>query len=227
MFIFNQSCLLCRQTANTVICGYCQSYFSTTTHRCLSCATPLSKSHQYCANCLLHSQPIKQSWVLYDYDKHLSYLIKKFKYQKQLAIGHFFNKKISQAYEKISQYHHHYDLIIPMPIHQERIKNRGFNQSIELTRKLAQQYPEKFISQAVIRQKNTPSFTQLNLKQRQQQVKKIFAINHSFESINTVLIIDDVMTTGCTINELAKTIYQQNPSIKVDALCVARATLTT
>ena len=224
LIILTQQCFLCYENTNACVCQNCESHFQTTQHRCISCAVALNSTYQYCSDCLRQAKPIKQSWVCYDYDEHLAYLIKKFKYQKQLAIGDFFAKKISQAYQKISQYHH-YDFIIPMPIHIKRITERGFNQSIELTRHLAKQHPEKFNPQYIIRQKYTLSFTKLTLKQRQQQVKKIFATNVDFNAFKTILVIDDVITTGSTINELAKTIYQQNPRIQIDALCLARADL--
>lgn len=219
-----QQCILCFEKSTDCLCTSCQAHLPQTAHRCLCCAIALNTSHQYCASCLTQNLPVNCSWAIYDYDKTLAYLIKQFKYKRRLEIGAFFASQLSKMYAKIKRYNN-YQMIIPMPIHRKRIAQRGFNQSIELTRHLERQYPQLFDHHLVARCKNTPSLTGLTLKQRQQQIKNTFIVRTLSPAINNVLLIDDVMTTGSSFNELAKTIKKNYPHIQFDALCLARAQL--
>ena len=167
---------------------------------------------------------MEHTWALYDYEAALPYLIKRFKYQRQLAIGAFFAREIARAYESIVHHRGQYDVVIPMPLHYRRIKERGFNQALELLALVSNKYPGLINYKLCRRIKETPKFAHLNLAQRKSHIKKAFDIHYT--SAKRILIVDDVMTTGATFNELTKSIKSKNTHItSVDALCLARAVL--
>ena len=221
-----QQCCLCSQASKEVICHHCADSLPTQTHRCQTCALPLDQiNHHYCGQCLKQTPIINRTWALYDYGNALPYLIKSFKYHHKLPIGHFFAHKIANAYQSIVRHHWVYDLIIPMPLHPKRIKERGFNQSIELSSQLQKHHPNLVQVNACYRTKSVPAFSGLNKKQRQKHIKNIFNIHEQyFNYKQRILLLDDIMTTGSSINELAKSIKKYQPKVSVDALCLARAT---
>ncbi len=225
--LIQQQCYLCQTPSKEVVCEFCEQKLPTQNHRCKTCALPLvDNQSQFCGQCLVHTPIINQVFALYDYQDALPYLIKQFKYQHQLFIGNFLAKKVLTAYQAISHHQGQYDQVIPMPLHQNRIKERGFNQSLELVRLLQKQHPNLINYQSVSRIKHNPAFSGLGKKQRQILIKNTFMVNNGHLSqANKILLIDDIMTTGSSLNELAKVLKQQYPTTQVDALCLARAKL--
>ncbi len=219
-----QICVLCASASSFAVCERCYTVLPKQTRRCLSCATKLYTTSNYCTECLLKPPYMEHTWALYDYEAALPYLIKQFKYQRQLSIGAFFAREIGHAYESIVRHSGQYDVIIPMPLHYKRIRERGFNQVLELLAVVSNKYPNQIDYQLCGRIKETPKFAHLNLVQRKRHIKNAFDISHI--RAKHILIVDDVMTTGASLNELAKSIKSKNTHIiSVDALCLARAVL--
>ncbi|SFV69964.1 Competence protein F homolog, phosphoribosyltransferase domain; protein YhgH required for utilization of DNA as sole source of carbon and energy [hydrothermal vent metagenome] len=208
-----QSCFLCHKTALNCICPNCENILYSKERRCLNCATILKQPTNYCANCLRKPPNFDNAYTLFTYNSVVSYLIKQFKYQDKLFIGKFFAQKIQQSIKTI--YKDELPLIIAMPIHKNKIKQRGFNQVIELLSEVKHQT----VCQRI---KETLSFTNLKLSQRQKEIKNAFKC----QKINNkhILLVDDVMTTTSSINELAREIKKQKSHIeRIDVLCLARA----
>ncbi len=214
-----QICCLCYENSSEVVCSSCQLSLTTVKHYCAACALPLNTNNQYCQTCLLDPPSIDKIWALYRYNKTIAYLVSQFKYHKQLAIGVLFAKKIANFYHhQLKNYN--YDLIIPMPLHRKRILERGFNQVLEITRLIDS---NKIKTKFVKRSKNTKHLTDLTAKQRAQQIKNAFIVQSLPVNIGKILIIDDITTTGSTLNELAKTIKSHYSNCQTHALCLAHA----
>ncbi len=112
---------------------------------------------------------------------------------------------------------------MPVPLHKSRMRQRGFNQSIEISRVIAKRLKLPIEYKAVTRKKPTAAQTGLDAKQRQKNIKGAFEltgkINHKH-----ILIVDDVITTGATVNELAR-LLKKNGVEQVGVLSIARAPL--
>lgn len=218
-----QSCVLCAQQADFCICADCQTQFKKHTFRCKACARHLSGNLDFCGACLAHSPIFDRAWTLYDYEGVIAYLIKQFKYHKKLCIGAYFAHQLKQTYQQIAG---KYDAIIPMPLNKKRIRVRGYNQVVEL---LTQFNKRNIIidTHSCIRQKATQSLTSLTLEQRKKEIKGAFKVKSPLP-YQRVLLIDDVMTTGSSLNELAKTILKSSPKVQgCDVLTLARGTTLT
>jgi ComF family protein len=116
------------------------------------------------------------------------------------------------------------DLIIPMPMHPTRLKERGFNQALEiakvLTKNCKEKSKDKLDYKSTIRQTLTPPQASLPLKERVKNIKGAFKVNTDLAG-KRIAIVDDVMTTGASLNELAKTLKKAGAS-HVECWVIAR-----
>jgi len=97
--------------------------------------------------------------------------------------------------------------IIPVPLHPKRLRLRGYNQAHEIAKIIAKQQNRPLLSDALVRTKNTAMQAELHEKQRANNVRAAFALNQTIES-DTVIVMDDVMTTGQTLRSVAKCLNQ-------------------
>ena len=111
------------------------------------------------------------------------------------------------------------ELIIPIPLHRKRLRQRGFNQAVELARPIAKQLGLSIDRTLCKRIKNTPAQITLEAKQRQQNMRNAFQIKPP--NLDYIAIIDDVMTTTSTVNELCKCLRKQGVK-KIDVWVIAR-----
>jgi len=216
----SQNCIVCSEPAHHVVCQSCEDGFGAQEQRCTSCAAPLNQSLDYCGNCLRSSPSFHRAFTLYDYEGVVAYLIKKMKYDARLSVAQFFAKKITKKIDEIQSFDHHYDAIIPMPLHKKRLRERGYNQVVELLRGL----DKKCVidTKSIQRLKSTAPLTDLSLAQRKKEIKGAFSLVHPMNYKN-ILLVDDVMTTGSSLNELAKTILKNTDLERCDVLTLARA----
>lgn len=152
----------------------------------------------------------------------------RYKYGSMLNLGSTFGEFLA---DKINAENHFMsiDLIIPMPMHPQRLKERGFNQALEIAKVLTKNCKEKLEYTkldytSVERQTLTPPQASLPLKERVKNIKGAFKVNadklDKFQG-KRIAIVDDVMTTGASLNELAKTLKKAGAS-HVECWVIAR-----
>jgi len=112
------------------------------------------------------------------------------------------------------------DLIIPMPLHTNRVKSRGFNQSLEIAKVIAKRHQLAMDRHSCEKVKDTPPQASLAYKDRIKNMKNVFRCNTQYQDLH-IGIIDDVMTTGASLNELAKTLKKADAS-KISSYVLAR-----
>ncbi|WP_269533793.1 ComF family protein [Chitinimonas sp. BJYL2] len=112
------------------------------------------------------------------------------------------------------------DCVIAMPLHSSRLRERGFNQSAELARHLARALDLTLALDRVARIHPAPPQAKQNRKERQRQVRGAFAVTGEVAGLH-VAVVDDVMTTGASLNELARTLKQAGAR-RVDCWVLAR-----
>jgi ComF family protein len=131
----------------------------------------------------------------------VNHLIHELKYRRQMRharlLGELFLREVGPRITILP------DAIIPVPLHRSRLRHRGFNQSVELARPIARSLGVQIDRRAAIRICNTPPQTGLPINQRQQNVRDAFAIRGPI-SHRHVAIVDDVMTSGHTVSQLAR-----------------------
>ena len=214
--IFKPSCLLCAspQANNHAACRACLNDLPW--HPKTSCPQcGLASSGQLCGSCISSSPDFDATTSVFLYDYPIDAMMQRYKYGNMLNLGHTFGQLLS---EKLSL--ENIDLIIPMPMHPTRLKQRGFNQALEIAKVLTKNCKDKLDYKNVERQTLTPPQASLPLKERVKNIKGAFKVEADLTG-KKIAIVDDVMTTGASLNELAKTLKKAGAS-HVECWVIAR-----
>ncbi len=149
-------------------------------------------------------------------------LIHDLKYNNYQSIGTLLGKAIASQIQQSNRYTQ-FDYIVPLPLHYKRVKQRGYNQSELIAAEVARQLQVPLNTTNVYRIRNNESQTQKSLTERIENVKDLFALHDSTLFANkTILLIDDVLTTGSTIIACCKAL-QKSPNIKIHIYTAATA----
>ncbi len=197
---FPPTCLHCQQIGqhSTPIPGLCP--------QCLDSLIPLPQQFEE-AHILsrLHPCYLDELWIAYQFNPVVRDLIHAIKYQKMPRLGERFGKYARKELEphllKVSQYR-----VLPIPLHKIREKEREYNQSLCIARGIFAASNGQLRNDILFRQRNTKSQTQLNRLEREENVQGAFALNSQLlaEMSCDAILVDDVVTTGATMNECAR-----------------------
>ena len=232
-----QECLLCSsQTTNDssrnflstettpVICSICEPSLPKTDISCSKCSTPLnSNSHtELCGQCISQERYWHHCIAPFIYRDSITKLIHQFKYQNDQTLKKYFAHAIIDYIQENDELKNE-KLITHVPMHPKRFFERGYNQSLglALTISTLTNIPHKNL---LIKNQITPSQVTLSKKDRQIQLKNSFNVKDNQEySIENkhIILVDDVVTTGATSTELAKTLKRFGAK-QVDIWCIAR-----
>ncbi len=223
--IYPNKCLSCQEVISydANFCPSCwQSLEYIKSPFCKICAFPFElqiiTTEKICANCLTKKQYFDETIAIYCYNETIGKAIANFKYRDQTYFAKIFAKNLKNiAQQQINQS----DIICAVPIHYNKLKIRQFNQSILLAKFLDN---KKLIHDLIYKIADKKSQVKLTKKQRLKNLKNSFKINPRYEKKlkdKTVILVDDVITTGTTINSVAK-ILKQNGAKKIIVLAIAR-----
>ncbi|MBK2095599.1 ComF family protein [Francisella philomiragia] len=202
-----QNCLLCRQSAEDIVCNYCLHNLEED----------------------LNTQKYKLDFnIEYDYYHLLSYttevryLLQKFKFQKDLLVAQVFSKLMQKWWDKMANiYFSDVDAIATVPIHRLRYIYRGFNQSELLASELAEYADIKTVISNYSRIKYTKSQAKSSKQKRASQIKNVFKLSETIKAKH-LLVFDDVLTTGATIREFIETISKDSQIDKISIVTLVR-----
>lgn len=197
----------------------CEACFAALPHHdfpsCLQCALPVAEGGR-CGRCLANPPAFDRTRAAFEYRYPVAQLLHAFKYGNKLALGRFFAEVLLDALSQESWP----DVIVPMPLHSARLKERGFNQAAEIARRLALATGTPLLLDDLRKIRDTKPQASLPWKERQANVKGAFACDINLHG-QRVAIVDDVMTTGATLYEVAKTLKKRG-AVKVDVWVVVR-----
>ena len=207
-------------------CGICGKI--DTKSICSKCNLELKKQAEIR---ILQKEYIEEKSEKEKYFQELMYI---FKYEgqiRQLILDYKFNEK-SYIYKtfvnfllknkKIFENIKKYDKIISVPISKKRYKERGYNQSLLIANEISKQTNLELVNNCLIKTKNIIEQSKLNKEDRQQNIQGVYSIqNEEIITNKKVLLIDDIYTTGSTVNECSKILQQANPK-KIGILVLAK-----
>lgn len=154
--------------------------------------------------------------ILFEYSETIQKLMHLYKYQEYLKLANLFSKSISDKINK------HYDIITYVPLHESKERERGFNQSKIIAQIVANNTNLVFGESFISRTKFTTTQTKLTRNQRIQNINKAFIVGKDVSNLS-ILIIDDVITTGATLNECSRVLKDAGSGI-VDIIALATPT---
>lgn len=170
---------------------------------CLKCGKPLTDDRkEYCADCRTGRQLYHSGRALYEYES-VSDAVFRFKYGGRREYAAFFGQEMAAELggfiRKSSP-----DGLLPVPLSKKRFSDRGYNQAALLAGEIGRRLKIPVYDHLVRRIKNTVPQKELNAAERQNNLKKAFKIAENDVKLSTIMIVDDIYTTGSTVNALAE-----------------------
>lgn len=210
-----QPCVLCGSMSHDGLwCGACDAAMPyLDAPHCPICALPTTLG-EICGHCLRKTPLFTRTIAVYSYQFPVDQLIQAMKYKEQLALAQIFSEKILQRTDKTNLP----DCVIAMPLHPAKLKSRGFNQAQLIAAPLARALDCPLL--ACHRLRDTPSQTSLPWKERSKNVRGAFGCNVDLSGRH-VALVDDVFTTGASLNALTEAVQKQG-SPEISAWVVAR-----
>lgn len=214
-----QDCYLCGMSSGQeLLCQACVDDLPRLPDaRCPQCAEP-SPHSQLCGVCQRDPPAYDRTLALFAYRSPIEHLVQALKYHGVLAFAPWFAQAALAALERGDD-----DCIIPLPLHPTRLAERGFNQSIEIAAPIAAAWQLPLLRDICFKDRNIPPQASLPWKARRKNVRGAFRCSSDLAG-RKVLVLDDVMTTGATLNEFAH-VLKQCGAARVTNLVIARALL--
>ena len=201
-FLLPKLCLLCQRYAENYFCSQCRLELPQLKPGCYVCG---NEGPSLCGRCLASPPYFDRTTAAIKYADPITNLITQFKFNEKLnyltGLSHLLLEKIKSRPQLP-------ELLIPVPLHKNRIKHRGFNQALLLAKKIGKELNIPVDYSSIKRIKNTTPQSQLPAKQRDKNIRGAFAATQLIPAKH-IALVDDVITTGNTVNELARTIKQQ------------------
>ena len=214
------SCLLCGGPGGCQrdLCPPCQADLLRNTCACPRCALPLARPEALCGRCLKRAPAFDAAWAPFVYAAPLAGLLTRFKFAGDLAAGRLLAELAIEEYpapQPLPQ------ALLPVPLHPRRLRERGYNQALELARPLARALHLPLLPQALQRQRETPAQSGLSALARRRNLRQAFRVVASRLPAH-VALVDDVMTTGATAQECALALHRAGVA-RLEVWAVARA----
>lgn len=197
---------------------------------CTICGRPFldtSGDDHRCGNCIARRPHFARarSWACYPTgegeDHPLRVVVQRFKYGRKVALGKPLGRMMALGCRGLFD-PGGLDLIVPVPLHRQRLRWRGFNQSVVLAREVGRAWRLPVDPFVLVRSRETPPQTQLHEDERRKNVRRAFAVSPARPvGGKTVLLIDDVYTSGATVNECARALMRAGAK-EVSVLTLAR-----
>ncbi|MBL1277846.1 MAG: ComF family protein [Ectothiorhodospiraceae bacterium] len=207
------------------LCRPCRLSLPWNETACARCAIPLSRFvvnggfiEALCGQCQIQPPSYEQCLSPFLYYRPVDKLLQGLKFNGRLAQARLMGELMGQWLASVVEVMP--DQLIPVPLHPTRIRERGFNQATELARPIAKRLNIPLNLSVVQRRVATPPQSDLTRQERLKNIRNVFNVVKPVDG--HVVIIDDVMTTGSTVEELAKTLLRAGAE-QVDVWVCARA----
>ena len=172
--------------------------------RCYKCGKPVNGDEEYCRDCGAHPGAFDQGRGIFLYDDRMRYSIMKYKYFGCQDYSRFYGKAL-YIYGKDMLALWKPQIIIPVPLHRRKQRIRGFNQAEKIAMDLSKIVDIPTVDN-ISRKYNTKRLYKLGKEERINELKNAFVIKENIIDLKNknVLLVDDIFTTGSTVNEISK-----------------------
>lgn len=221
--LFPATCLVCGAPGEKFLdlCAGCHTELPRNNQPCRCCGIPLvyeGNDSLVCGHCQQTPPPFERTLTPFLYEPPMDHLIQLLKFQGQLAaatlLGHLLQEALAQRTIPLPEG------LLPIPLHPNRLAERGFNQALEIARVVAKHTDIPVLFATVQRSRPTPPQVSLDAKARRRNVRGAFRLQQPIQAKH-VAIIDDVITTGSTVAEVARVLKRAGVE-KVEVWALAR-----
>lgn len=229
-------CVLCdTPTASAFsLCHACILELPYNHHACPQCGLGLSIEEEelasskieaiatsVCENCQIAPPIYNETLSPFIYTAAIRYLIIGLKFNKQLLYAHLLGTLLADAVQDHYSLQDLPEFLLPVPLHKNRVRRRGFNQSVEISRIVSQRLQIPILSRHLIKTHATAPQAELSAQQRQENLRQSFQIRDKIPNAR-IAIIDDVITTGSTMNEVTQIVRKSGIKKSIYAWSCAR-----
>jgi len=212
-------CLLCGETGadGRDLCRECAAALPWNRSACLRCALPLPIAAAACGHCLQRPPPLDRTHAALVYGFPVDRLLPRLKFHADLCCGRLLSQLMIEAFIDLPRP----QALIPLPLHRSRLRSRGYDQALELARPLARALDLPMLDGVLVRQRRTAPQSRLDADARKRNLRGAFAVRPDAALPAHVVLLDDVMTTGATLNAAARALRRAG-AVRVDAWVCAR-----
>lgn len=224
------NCLACGEKGQggRNLCPACEAALPWQGLACIRCALPLdvgqtsggatdASGNQTCESCLAEPPPLIEVRAACIYGAPLDRLAPRFKFHGDLAAGRVLSALMVEAFAGLPRP----DAIVPVPLHRSRLRQRGYDQALELARPVAGALGIPLLDAVLFRAVATSPQSRLDAADRRYNLEDAFDVRPCVDLPAHVVLVDDVMTTGATLHSAAQTLYLAG-AVRVDAWVAAR-----
>jgi ComF family protein len=194
---FGGACFVCRGRSQELVCGECKSELPRlTSELCPRCALP-APGGAVCGRCLAHPPHYDATLAALAYDFPADALVHALKFRGELALAAYLGRLLLPAASAERP-----DIVIAVPLSSKRLRERGYNQAVEIARHVM---PRRLDLGICVRERDSTPQIELPWDERHRNVRGAFSCNTRLAGAS-VAVVDDVMTTGATLDEVARTL---------------------
>lgn len=207
--VYPNTCMVCGKDLKSgeALCKKCQNEFEYIREPiCKKCGKKLyDEEKEYCMDCKKHIHQFDSGIAVFSYNEAIKKCIYEFKYKDMKIYGRFFGRKMAE-------YGREYfgvwkaEVIIPVPVSKKKFLKRGYNQAEILAKELAKNTGIPMDNHVLYRSKDTKPQKEVNRDTRRKNLENAFIVSKNVVKYKKVILVDDIYTTGSTIDECAKTL---------------------
>lgn len=217
-WLFPLRCLVCGERAaqDRDLCEACHAALPWQGPACRHCALPLPQPGE-CGHCLQHPPPLGEVHAAFDYAFPIDRLLPRLKFHGDFTAGRVLTQCMVERLSRRPRPH----AVVPVPLHRARLRQRGYDQALELAKPLARALQLPLLDDALLRRKTTTAQSRLDAETRQRNLRDAFVATPATSLPAHVVLVDDVMTTGATLHAAARALHVAGVQ-RVDAWVCAR-----
>ena len=218
--LYPSGCFVCEKELSKFenhLCSFCLEKISLTNFHLFEDATSMDKL--FWGRIKINKS---YSHLFFEKNKVSQSILFSLKYKKNPSIGIYFGEEIGKILHDIPELSN-VDAILPVPLHPKKQFSRGYNQSEMLAKGIATTFPKKLDVKSVVRSIHSETQTKKTRFQRWDNVSGIFFIKNEIKHYQHILIVDDVITTGSTIEAMANAILSISPTVLISVATLAIA----
>lgn len=226
--VFPDKCVIChdilKKRGTGALCRACRRQLHPVAEpRCKRCSKSLEISEEeLCGDCRGKNFYVKKGMALYSYDRMMQTAIANFKYGGELSCGAYFAGELVKRYgawvKDLSP-----EVILPVPVHKKKLRFRGFNQAEYMAAQIGMELGIPVTGDYLIRTENTRPQKGLDVRARIENLQRSFAVIQTGRPYRNVLLVDDIYTTGATLEACGKALKEAGTNrIYFLCLCIGR-----